>query len=327
MLMRIDAEGAGVALNDAFTNVQNVFSASAGCYRDRSGGRTYAMGDHDQRHDGIVGRFDCGGCTHRLGQVAEYTLSLSVIERTRESATLRAIGMTRGNCGARWRWKRCCFRSSPAWWEWYWVPLGSAAGSYMVFSLYGDTVFPFEWATNGVVLWRRRARRSAGQRGSRPPSRQDATRRGFGRGVETSSPSEGALLHQPVIVREDYGLYAVAGVDFGQNMCHMGFDGGQRNEELVRDLLDLLRPWAISTSTSRSRSVSRSSSGSVYAGRDVLEPSEAAPAGGMPVIDRQHRCRPAPPETPPAEPYTAPECVVSPPNEPCCVTVTASSFR
>ena len=26
----------------------------------------------------------------------------------------------------------------------------------------------------------------------------------------------------------------------------------------------------------------------------------------------------APPETPPAEPYTAPECVVSPPNEPCC---------
>ena len=25
-------------------------------------------------------------------------------------------------------------------------------GSYMVFSLYGDTVFPFEWATNGVVL-------------------------------------------------------------------------------------------------------------------------------------------------------------------------------
>ena len=30
MLMRIDAEGAGVALNDVFTNVQNVFSASAG---------------------------------------------------------------------------------------------------------------------------------------------------------------------------------------------------------------------------------------------------------------------------------------------------------
>lgn len=29
MLMRIDAEGAGVALNDVFTNVQNVFSASA----------------------------------------------------------------------------------------------------------------------------------------------------------------------------------------------------------------------------------------------------------------------------------------------------------
>lgn len=25
-------------------------------------------------------------------------------------------------------------------------------GSYMVFSLYGDTVFPFEWTTNGAVL-------------------------------------------------------------------------------------------------------------------------------------------------------------------------------
>ena len=44
MLMRIDAEGAGVALNDVFTNVQNVFSASAGVYRDRSGGRTVRNG-------------------------------------------------------------------------------------------------------------------------------------------------------------------------------------------------------------------------------------------------------------------------------------------
>ena len=45
------------------------------------------------------------------------------------------------------------------------------------------------------------------------------------------------MLHQPVIVREDYSLYAVTGVDFGEDMRHMGFDGGQRNEELVRDLL------------------------------------------------------------------------------------------
>lgn len=43
--------------------------------------------------------------------------------------------------------------------------------------------------------------------------------------------------HQPVVVRKDHSLDAVSGVDFGQNMRHMGFDRGQGDEELVRDLL------------------------------------------------------------------------------------------
>ena len=71
------------------------------------------------------------------------TLSLSVIERTRESSTLRAIGIT-----------RCQLRCSLAV-EALLLSLVSGVvgvvlgtlfgwlGSYMVFSLYGDTVFPF----------------------------------------------------------------------------------------------------------------------------------------------------------------------------------------
>ena len=102
------------------------------------------------------------------------------------------------------------------------------------------------------------------------------------------------MLHQPVIVREDYSLYAVTGVDFGQNMCHMGFDGGQRNEELVRDLLIAQTMGYLHQHLA------------FAVGKQIQFGIEPAP---LPA---------APPETPPAEPYTAPECVVSPPNEPCC---------
>ena len=80
------------------------------------------------------------------------TLSLSVIERTRESATLRAIGMTRGQLRRSLAVEALLISlvSGVAG-----IVLGTLfgwAGSYMVFSLYGETVFPFDWATNGIVL-------------------------------------------------------------------------------------------------------------------------------------------------------------------------------
>lgn len=80
------------------------------------------------------------------------TLSPSVIERTRESATLRAIDMTRGQLR----------RSLAA--EALLISLVSGTagallgtlfgwlGTYVVSSMYGKVVFPFEWSINGTVL-------------------------------------------------------------------------------------------------------------------------------------------------------------------------------
>ncbi|MGN0109962.1 MAG: ABC transporter permease [Bifidobacterium sp.] len=80
------------------------------------------------------------------------TLSLSVIERTRESATLRAIGMTRGQL----RWSLAVESLVIS------LVAGIAGeilgiafgwvGSYMVFSLYSDTVFISDWKLNLIVL-------------------------------------------------------------------------------------------------------------------------------------------------------------------------------
>ncbi|WEV52458.1 ABC transporter permease [Bifidobacterium sp. ESL0704] len=80
------------------------------------------------------------------------TLSLSVIERTRESATLRAIGMTRGQL----RRSLACEALLIALVSGVvGVILGTAfgwLGSYMVFSLYGKTAYLFDWKFNGIVL-------------------------------------------------------------------------------------------------------------------------------------------------------------------------------
>ncbi|KAB6941889.1 FtsX-like permease family protein [Bifidobacterium longum] len=151
MLMRIDAEGAGVALNDVFTNVQNVFSASAGVtvtgpVAERTQWETMINGMMAL----LVGLIAVAVLIALVG-VAN-TLSLSVIERTRESATLRAIGMTRGQLRRSLAVEALLLSLVSGV---VGVILGTLfgwLGSYMVFSLYGNTVFPFEWATNGVVL-------------------------------------------------------------------------------------------------------------------------------------------------------------------------------
>jgi len=151
MLMRIDAESADTTLNDVFTNVQNAFSASADI--DVSG-PVAARTQWETMINGmmalLVGLIAVAVLIALVG-VAN-TLSLSVIERTRESATLRAIGMTRGQLRRSLAVEALLLSLVSGV---VGVVLGTLfgwLGSYMVFSLYGDTVFPFEWATNGAVL-------------------------------------------------------------------------------------------------------------------------------------------------------------------------------
>ncbi|MDF7641402.1 FtsX-like permease family protein [Bifidobacterium sp. ESL0784] len=80
------------------------------------------------------------------------TLSLSVIERTRESATLRAIGMTRGQLKRSLACEALLISLVSGV---VGVVLGTAfgwLGSYMVFSLYGKTAYLFDWKFDGAVL-------------------------------------------------------------------------------------------------------------------------------------------------------------------------------
>ncbi|PJM79800.1 ABC transporter permease [Bifidobacterium scaligerum] len=80
------------------------------------------------------------------------TLSLSVIERTRESATLRAIGMTRGQLRRSLAVEALLLAVVSGLAGVIIGTLFGWLGSYMVFSLYGTVAMPFEWKINGTVL-------------------------------------------------------------------------------------------------------------------------------------------------------------------------------
>lgn len=80
------------------------------------------------------------------------TLSLSVIERTRESATLRAIGMTKGQLRRSLAIEALLIAVVAGVVGIILGTLFGWLGSYMVFSLYGKVVFPFEWGVNGIML-------------------------------------------------------------------------------------------------------------------------------------------------------------------------------
>ena len=80
------------------------------------------------------------------------TLSLSVIERTRESATLRAIGMTRGQLRASLAIEALLISVVSGLAGILFGTLFGWLGAYVVFSLYGTVAFPFEWGINGIVL-------------------------------------------------------------------------------------------------------------------------------------------------------------------------------
>ena len=80
------------------------------------------------------------------------TLSLSVIERTRESATLRAIGMTRGQLRLSLAVEALLISVVSGIVGILLGTLFGWLGAYVVFSLYGTVAFPFEWGVNGIVL-------------------------------------------------------------------------------------------------------------------------------------------------------------------------------
>lgn len=80
------------------------------------------------------------------------TLSLSVIERTRESATLRAIGMTRGQLRRSLSVEALLIALVSGVSGIVLGTLFGWLGSYIVFSMLGTIVLPFEWVTNGLVL-------------------------------------------------------------------------------------------------------------------------------------------------------------------------------
>ena len=80
------------------------------------------------------------------------TLSLSVIERTRESATLRAIGMTRGQLRRSLAVEALLISLVSGISGVLLGTLFGWLGAYVVFSMYGKVVFPFEWGMNGIVL-------------------------------------------------------------------------------------------------------------------------------------------------------------------------------
>ncbi|TPF95950.1 ABC transporter permease [Bifidobacterium sp. UTBIF-78] len=151
LLMRVDTDAAGITMNDVLTNVQQAFSASPGVsvsgpVAERSMWETTI----DSMMALLVGLIAVAVLIALVG-VAN-TLSLSVIERTRESATLRAIGMTRGQLRRSLAAEALLLSlvSGVAG-----VALGTLfgwLGSYMVFSLYATVALPFDWATNGLVL-------------------------------------------------------------------------------------------------------------------------------------------------------------------------------
>ena len=151
LLMRVDTQSAGVSLSDVFNKIQDVFSYDStvsitGPVAQRAQWETII----NSMLMLLVALIAVAVLIALIG-VAN-TLSLSVIERTRESATLRAIGMTRGQL-RRSLAVEALLLSLVA--GVVGVVLGTLfgwLGSYMVFSLYGKTVFSFEWGMNGIVL-------------------------------------------------------------------------------------------------------------------------------------------------------------------------------
>lgn len=80
------------------------------------------------------------------------TLSLSVIERTRESATLRALGMTRGQLRLSLAVEALLLATVSGLLGIILGTLFGWLGSFMIFSTIGKMVFPVSWGMDFLVL-------------------------------------------------------------------------------------------------------------------------------------------------------------------------------
>ncbi|MBW3087832.1 FtsX-like permease family protein [Bifidobacterium sp. 82T24] len=151
LLMRVDAATTGATLNDVFADVQSAFAGSTGVtVTGPVAERTQWDTMVNAMMALLVGLIAVAVLIALVG-VAN-TLSLSVIERTRESATLRAIGMTRGQLRRSLAVEALLLSlvAGAAG-----IVLGTGfgwLGSYMLLGSYGGVVFPFDWAANGAML-------------------------------------------------------------------------------------------------------------------------------------------------------------------------------
>ncbi|PVV65095.1 peptide ABC transporter permease, partial [Bifidobacterium animalis subsp. lactis] len=80
------------------------------------------------------------------------TLSLSVIERTRESATLRAIGMTRGQLRASLAIEALLISLVTSVVGMVVGTLFGWLGIYIVMSSIADVVYVIDWGTYAIIL-------------------------------------------------------------------------------------------------------------------------------------------------------------------------------
>ena len=151
LILAVGDQGKDTSLTETFQDVQSAFSSNPGVsvtgpVAERVMWETII----DMLMSMLVGLIAVAVLIALVG-VAN-TLSLSVIERTRESATLRAIGMTRGQLKRSLAVESLLLSLVSGICG---VVLGTGfgwLGSYMVFSLYGKVSFPLEWSMNGVVL-------------------------------------------------------------------------------------------------------------------------------------------------------------------------------
>lgn len=151
MLMKVNNKDSSTSLVQVFENVQKALSKNTAAV---VAGPVAQRQQWDQAINSmmmlLVGLIAVAVIIALIG-VAN-TLSLSVIERTRESATLRAIGMTRAQLKRSLAIEALLIAVVSGV---VGILLGTIfgwLGSYMVFSLYGKVVFPFNWGVNGIML-------------------------------------------------------------------------------------------------------------------------------------------------------------------------------
>lgn len=150
LLLRVDGE-AGRSANDIYGDIQQIIADVPGVSLGGPiAGRMQWESTIDSMMLLLVALLAVAVFIALIG-VAN-TLSLSVIERTRESATLRAIGMTRGQLRRSLAVEALLISMVAGLSGVVMGTLFGWAGAYMVFSFYGAVAFPVEWGMDAAVL-------------------------------------------------------------------------------------------------------------------------------------------------------------------------------